>query len=255
MHRLVDSAPVLGTSSTETWDAFFSDFYLRAYADEERDAQAEADALAAARLAGRGAGRGRARRARAASAATRSRWPAPATGSSAWTARSRCSTRPAAAPAARRWPKLTRADYRELPFAEGSLRRRLQPLHLARLPRRRRGRQGAGRDPPRAAPRREARARDDAPRPPDRGLERQRLAADGGGAPAARAAHLRPGDRRRAVHPDADRRRGRRARRARSASASTPPPSCCGCSSAPATPTRRPTAPSRASRSRRGPGS
>ena len=50
--RLVDSRRVLGTSSTETWDAFFSDFYLRAYADEERDAQAEADALAAARLAG-----------------------------------------------------------------------------------------------------------------------------------------------------------------------------------------------------------
>ncbi len=41
-----------GPSTTETWDAFFSDFYLRAYADDERDAEAEADALAAARLAG-----------------------------------------------------------------------------------------------------------------------------------------------------------------------------------------------------------
>jgi ubiquinone/menaquinone biosynthesis C-methylase UbiE len=40
------------TSPTETWDAFFDDFYLRAYADEERDAEAERVALAAARLAG-----------------------------------------------------------------------------------------------------------------------------------------------------------------------------------------------------------
>ena len=39
-------------SSTETWDALFSDFYLRAFADEERDAEAQAQALAAARLAG-----------------------------------------------------------------------------------------------------------------------------------------------------------------------------------------------------------
>jgi SAM-dependent methyltransferase len=39
-------------SSPATWDAFFSDFYLRAYADAERDAQAQAQALAGARLAG-----------------------------------------------------------------------------------------------------------------------------------------------------------------------------------------------------------
>jgi ubiquinone/menaquinone biosynthesis C-methylase UbiE len=39
-------------SPAESWDAFFSEFYLRAYADEERDAQAEVEALAAARLAG-----------------------------------------------------------------------------------------------------------------------------------------------------------------------------------------------------------
>jgi ubiquinone/menaquinone biosynthesis C-methylase UbiE len=38
-------------STAETWDAFFSDFYLRAYADAERDAQAADQALAAARLA------------------------------------------------------------------------------------------------------------------------------------------------------------------------------------------------------------
>ena len=39
-------------SSTETWDAFFSGFYLRAFASDERDAEAQAQALAAARLAG-----------------------------------------------------------------------------------------------------------------------------------------------------------------------------------------------------------
>jgi ubiquinone/menaquinone biosynthesis C-methylase UbiE len=40
------------TSPSETWDAVFSDFYLRAFADDERDAEAEEQALAAARLAG-----------------------------------------------------------------------------------------------------------------------------------------------------------------------------------------------------------
>jgi SAM-dependent methyltransferase len=39
-------------STTETWDAFFSDFYLRAYAGAARDADASEQALAAARLAG-----------------------------------------------------------------------------------------------------------------------------------------------------------------------------------------------------------
>jgi ubiquinone/menaquinone biosynthesis C-methylase UbiE len=38
-------------STTESWDAFFSDFYLRAYADDERQSEADAQALAAARLA------------------------------------------------------------------------------------------------------------------------------------------------------------------------------------------------------------
>src|SRR5215204_1429128 len=38
-------------SPAESWDAFFSEFYLRAYADDERDARAEGQALAAARLA------------------------------------------------------------------------------------------------------------------------------------------------------------------------------------------------------------
>jgi ubiquinone/menaquinone biosynthesis C-methylase UbiE len=38
-------------SPPETWDEFFSDFYLRAYADSERQGEAQAQALAAARLA------------------------------------------------------------------------------------------------------------------------------------------------------------------------------------------------------------
>jgi len=33
-------------SPPETWDAFFSDFYLRAYADAERGAEAAGQALA-----------------------------------------------------------------------------------------------------------------------------------------------------------------------------------------------------------------
>jgi SAM-dependent methyltransferase len=41
-----------GTSTDDVWDAFFSDFYLRAYASDERDAEAEAQALAAAKLTG-----------------------------------------------------------------------------------------------------------------------------------------------------------------------------------------------------------
>jgi SAM-dependent methyltransferase len=47
----LDSGRVSAPSSTETWDAFFSDFYLRAYAADEREGEAEAQALAAARLA------------------------------------------------------------------------------------------------------------------------------------------------------------------------------------------------------------
>jgi ubiquinone/menaquinone biosynthesis C-methylase UbiE len=39
-------------STTETWDAFFSDFYLRANAGSERQGEAEAQALAAVRAAG-----------------------------------------------------------------------------------------------------------------------------------------------------------------------------------------------------------
>jgi cyclopropane fatty-acyl-phospholipid synthase-like methyltransferase len=43
---------VTGPSTTETWDAFFSDFYLRAFAADERQGEAETQALAAARLSG-----------------------------------------------------------------------------------------------------------------------------------------------------------------------------------------------------------
>lgn len=41
-----------GPSPDATWDALFSDFYLRAYADDERRDEAEAQALGAARMAG-----------------------------------------------------------------------------------------------------------------------------------------------------------------------------------------------------------
>jgi SAM-dependent methyltransferase len=48
--RTYTRAP-MGTSTAETWDAFFSDFYLRAYSDDARQDEAEGQALAAARLA------------------------------------------------------------------------------------------------------------------------------------------------------------------------------------------------------------
>jgi ubiquinone/menaquinone biosynthesis C-methylase UbiE len=43
---------VADLSSTESWDALFNEFYLRAYAADERDAEAAVQALAAVRLAG-----------------------------------------------------------------------------------------------------------------------------------------------------------------------------------------------------------
>lgn len=108
---------MLGTSTTETFDAFFSDFYLRAYADEARDAEAEAQALAAARLAGCepgaeivdvpcGFGRHSIALAKAGYRVT-------------GVDRSQALLDEARRRAGgARWPKLTRADYRELPFAE-----------------------------------------------------------------------------------------------------------------------------------------
>ena len=52
METLRDYKGPMALSSTETWDALFSDFYLRAFADEARDAEAQEQALAAARLSG-----------------------------------------------------------------------------------------------------------------------------------------------------------------------------------------------------------
>ena len=108
-----------GPSTTETWDAFFSDFYLRAFADDERQGEAEAQALAAARLSGCpeggdlldvpcGFGRHVIPLARAG-------WRAVGVD------RSRALLDEAKRRAGHeRWPKLVAADYRELPFADES---------------------------------------------------------------------------------------------------------------------------------------
>ena len=103
----------------ESWDDFFGEFYLRAYASEEADAVAETQALAAARLAGCpdggdlldvpcGYGRHVLPLARAGYRA-------------AGVDRSEVLLAEARRRAGHeRWPKLTRADYRELPFPDGS---------------------------------------------------------------------------------------------------------------------------------------
>jgi ubiquinone/menaquinone biosynthesis C-methylase UbiE len=106
-------------SSPETWDAFFSDFYLRAFADDERQEEAEAQALAAARLAGCpdggdlldvpcGFGRHSVPLARAGYRVVG------VDRSEALLAEARRRA------CGERWPKLVRADYRELPFADAS---------------------------------------------------------------------------------------------------------------------------------------
>jgi SAM-dependent methyltransferase len=108
------------TSPDATWDAFFSDFYLRAFADDERQAEgAEAQALAAARLAGCpdggelldvpcGFGRHSVPLGRAGYRVT-------------GVDRSRALLDEARRRAAgARWPKFTQADYRELPHADAS---------------------------------------------------------------------------------------------------------------------------------------
>lgn len=106
-------------SPPETWDAFFSDFYLRAYADDERQGEAELQALAAARLAGCpdggdlldvpcGFGRHSVPLARANYRVV-------------GVDRSESLLAEAQRRAGgERWPKLVRADYRELPFADES---------------------------------------------------------------------------------------------------------------------------------------
>jgi SAM-dependent methyltransferase len=107
------------TSSPETWDAFFSDFYLRAYADDEHDDQAEAQALAAVRLAGCPDGGdvldvpcGFGRHAVPLGRAGYKVVGVDRSEALLAEARRRAS--------GQRWPKLARADYRELPFADAS---------------------------------------------------------------------------------------------------------------------------------------
>ena len=107
------------TSTPETWDAFFNDFYLRAYADDERDAEAGEQALAAARLAGCpddgelldapcGFGRHAIPLARAGFRVT---------GVDRSTVLLDEARRRAGG---ERWPKFVNADYRELPFKDAS---------------------------------------------------------------------------------------------------------------------------------------
>jgi ubiquinone/menaquinone biosynthesis C-methylase UbiE len=109
----------VGPSAPETWDAFFSDFYLRAYANSERDAQAGEQALGAARLAGCpdggdlldvpcGFGR-----------------HSIPLGAAGFRVVGIDRSRPLLDEARRRargarWPKLVQADYRKLPFADAS---------------------------------------------------------------------------------------------------------------------------------------
>ncbi len=109
----------LTPSSTATWDALFSDFYLRAYAADERDDAAEAQALGAARLAACpdggdvvdvpcGFGRHSLALARAGYRVV-------------GVDRSQALLDEARRRAGHeRWPKLVAADYRKLPFADES---------------------------------------------------------------------------------------------------------------------------------------
>jgi SAM-dependent methyltransferase len=110
---------VAGPSPDSTWDALFSDFYLRAYAADERAEEAEAQARGAARLAGLepgqelldvpcGFGRHSIPLARAGLRVT-------------GVDRSAALLEEAARRAeGERRPKLVRADYRELPFKDES---------------------------------------------------------------------------------------------------------------------------------------
>ena len=106
-------------SPTETWDAFFGDFYLRAYAGDVRQGEAEAQALAAARLARCPAGGelldvpcGFGRHSLPLAAAGYRVVGVDRSESLLAEARRRAGDAD--------WPKLVRADYRELPFADES---------------------------------------------------------------------------------------------------------------------------------------
>jgi SAM-dependent methyltransferase len=104
-------------SPAETWDAFFSDFYLRAYAQDQRESEAEEQALAAARLAGCAVGGdlvdvpcGFGRHALPLARAGYRVVGVDRSPSLLDEARRRAG--------GERWPKLVRADYRELPLAD-----------------------------------------------------------------------------------------------------------------------------------------
>ena len=213
------------SSSPETWDAFFSDFYLRAFAEDERDAVAREQALAAVRLAGCPDGGdvldvpcGFGRHAVPLAEAGFRVVGVDRSQTLLDEARQRTHHK--------RWPKLVHADYRRLPFADASfdaalnlftslgylgdeqdtlalreIGRVLRPggrlvielLHRDRLVER---------------------------------LPRARLAVARRRPAAARTAHVRSGLRRGADDADADREHAATASRARSPSASTPRRSC-----------------------------
>jgi ubiquinone/menaquinone biosynthesis C-methylase UbiE len=107
------------TSSSETWDSLFSDFYLRAYASDERDADAGEQAVAAARLAACPAGGdlldvpcgfGR----HSIPLAQAGYRVVGTDRSEALLDEARRRT------GGERWPKFVHADYRKLPFADAS---------------------------------------------------------------------------------------------------------------------------------------
>jgi ubiquinone/menaquinone biosynthesis C-methylase UbiE len=106
-------------SPPETWDAFFTEFYLRAFREDERSAEAQAQAQAAAQLAGCppggdlldvpcGFGRHSLPLARAGFRVTGVDRAQPLLDEAQRRA------------GGERWPKFVRADYRELPFADAS---------------------------------------------------------------------------------------------------------------------------------------
>jgi SAM-dependent methyltransferase len=106
-------------SPTETWDAFFSEFYLRAFREDEASAQARDQALAAARLTGCPEGGDLLD---APCGFGRHALPLAAAG---YHVVGVDRAQPLIDEAQRRagderWPKLVRADYRELPFADES---------------------------------------------------------------------------------------------------------------------------------------
>jgi SAM-dependent methyltransferase len=112
---VTDAAP----SPTETWDGLFSEFYLRAFREDERSAAAEAQALAAAELAACppggdlldapcGFGRHSLPLARAGYRVVGVDRAQPLIDEAQRRARGE------------RWPKFARADYRELPLADAS---------------------------------------------------------------------------------------------------------------------------------------